>query len=246
MATSQSKIDTAAKAAANAKAKTDTVDVTAVEQAVDTAKPAPVEADRIAKAVAAKPKSARNAGSTKKVKRAAPATKSVPETASAAKPAKSISKLKETIMATASTVKTTDYTAKAKEMAADMQTRAKNAFDKGTEITRDMVEFQKGNVEALTESGKVLAGGIQDMGRVYMEEAKSAAETVQDDFRKMAAVKSPTELLQLQGEIARRNFDTMVKTTSRNTEAMLKLAGEAFAPLSSRMSLAAEKVGKAA
>ena len=47
-------------------------------------------------------------------------------------------------------------------------------------------------------------------------------------------------------EIARRNFDAMVSTASKNTEAMLKLVNEAFAPMSNRMSLAAEKVGKAA
>ena len=38
----------------------------------------------------------------------------------------------------------------------------------------------------------------------------------------------------------------MVSTASKNTEAMLKLVNEAFAPMSNRMSLAAEKVGKAA
>ena len=87
---------------------------------------------------------------------------------------------------------------------------------------------------------------MQDMGRTYMDEAKSAAETVQGDVKKFAAIKSPTELFQLQGEIARRNFDAMVSTTSKNTEAMLKLANEAFAPVSNRMSLAVDKVSKAA
>ena len=131
-------------------------------------------------------------------------------------------------------------------MAADMQTRAKAAYEKGTEMTKDAVEFQKGNIEALVESGKILAAGMQDMGRTYMDEAKSAAETVQGDVKKFAAIKSPTELFQLQGEIARRNFDAMVSTTSKNTEAMLKLANEAFAPVSNRMSLAVDKVSKAA
>ncbi|MCF8883391.1 phasin family protein [Erythrobacter sp. SN021] len=149
-------------------------------------------------------------------------------------------------MATAKKTAETEYAAKAKELAADVQTRAKAAYDKGTELTKDAVEFQKGNLEALVESGKILASGMQDMGRTYVEEAKSAAETVQEDVKKFAAVKSPTELFQLQGEIARRNFDALVSTTSKNTEAMLKLANEAFAPVSNRMSLAAEKVRKAA
>ena len=276
MADSQSKIDAAAekafadaaekKAADAAKGE---VNVKAVEKAVEADTTAPVKTDKVAKAVAAPAKKkpvakkkaapakakkvaakkapAKKKATVKKVaaKKAAPAKTK----AAAKKPATAttpISKLKDTIMATAKNAKTTDYTAKAKEVAADVQTRAKAAYDKGAEMTQDVVEFQKGNLEALVESGKILANGMQDMGRTYVEEAKSAAETVQGDVKKFAAIKSPTELFQLQGEIARRNFDAMVSTTSKNTEAMVKLANEAFAPLSSRFSLAAEKVRKAA
>jgi phasin family protein len=245
-----------------------------VEKAVEADTTAPVKTDKVAEAVAApaetatpkkvtpkkvsaekaapkkaKPKKA--AAKTVAKKKAPAKTPVAAKTTAARKKAAAtnttpISKLKENIMATAENAKTTDYTAKAKEVAADMQTRAKAAYDKGTELTKDTVEFQKGNFEALVESGKILASGMQDMGRTYVEEAKTAAETVQADVKKMAAVKSPTELLQLQGEIMRRNFDAMVSTTSKNTEAMLKLANEAFAPVSNRMSLAAEKVRKAA
>ena len=176
---------------------------------------------------------------------AAPTSKAAPAKAAAA-PTTPIPQLKEPIMATAKNDTTTEYTAKAQELAADMQARVKSAYDKGTEMTKEAVAFQKGNLEALVESGKILASGIQDMGRTCVEEAKSVAETTQDDVKKFAAIKSPTEMFQLQGEIARRNFDAMVSTTSKNTETMLKLVNEAFAPMSNRMSLAAEKVGKAA
>ncbi|MGE5952145.1 MAG: phasin family protein, partial [Qipengyuania vulgaris] len=261
---SQTKIDAAAEKAYAEAADRKTAEVSgkAVEKAVEADKTAPVKADAVAKAVAVKPTkapakakkvAAKKAPAKKKpvAKKAAPKKVATKKAAPAKKPTTStsntpITKLKETIMATAKNAKTTDYTAKAKEMAADVQTRAKAAYDKGTELTKDAVEFQKGNFEALVESGKILASGMQDMGRTYVEEAKSAADTVQGDVKKMAAIKSPTELFQLQGEIARRNFDAMVSTTSKNTEAMLKLANEAFAPLSSRMSLAAEKVRKAA
>lgn len=271
MAESQTKIDAAAEKAyaEAAEKKSAGVNAKAIEKAVEADKTAPVKTDNVAKAVAApadmaptekkaapaklKKVAAKKAPAKKKpvAKKAAPKKVAARKTAPAKKPVATtsntpITKLKDTIMATAKNANTTDYTAKAKEMAADMQTRAKGMYDKGTEMTKDMAEFQRGNFEALVESGKILASGMQDMGRTYVEEAKSAAETVQGDVKKMAAIKSPTELFQLQGEIARRNFDAMVSTTSKNTEAMLKLANEAFAPLSSRMSLAAEKVRKAA
>ena len=61
-----------------------------------------------------------------------------------------------------------------------------------------------------------------------------------------AAVKRPAELFQLQGKLPRRNFDAMVPYTSKNTDAVTKLADALFAPISGRIRLAAEKISKAA
>ena len=250
-------VEKAVAADTTAPVKTDKV-AEAVAAPAEPATPKTAQANKVSgKKVAAK-KAAPKKAKPKKVaaktlaKKKAPAKKpAAAKTTAARKKAATtnttpISKLKENIMATAKNAKNTDYTAKAKEVAADMQTRAKAAYDKGTELTKDTVEFQKGNFEALVESGKILASGMQDMGRTYVEEAKTAAETVQADVKKMAAVKSPTELFQLQGELARRNFDAMVAYGSKNTEKMIKLANDAFAPVSSRMSVAAEKISKAA
>lgn len=173
----------------------------------------------------------------------APAKKPAAAAAKTLKPATTISQLKDKIMAT---TKTTDFTAKAKETVADMQTRAKAAYDKGTEMTADVAAFHKANLDAVVEAGKVLAAGVQDMGRTYVEDVKAAAETVTADVKKMVAVKSPTELFQLQGEIARRNLDTIVAKTSKNAEVMMKLANDMFAPISTRASVAMERFNKAA
>ena len=56
------------------------------------------------------------------------------------------------------------------------------------------------------------------------------------------AVKSPTDFFQLQSALLRKNFDKAVAMSTKNTEAMLKLANDASQPLSSRMSLAMEKI----
>lgn len=166
-----------------------------------------------------------------------------------AQPQTSISKLKETIMATTNDY-TRDYagdmTASMSDAVAEMQTRAQAAYEKGTAGVTEMTEFAKGNVEAMVESGKIWAEGVQSMGRTYADEAKSAYETVTADFKEMAAVKSPIELFQLQGRLLRRNFDAMVAATSKHTDATMKLANDAMAPLSGRMNLAAEKLSKVA
>jgi phasin family protein len=158
-------------------------------------------------------------------------------------PQPTITELKEKIMATA---KTPDFTKPVTEVIGEFQTKAKAAYEKSTEALTEATEFAKGNVEAIVESGKILAAGAQDLGKGYVEEAKSAYETLSADLKEMAAIKSPTELFQLQGKIARRNFDAFVATSSKTTEAVLKLANDSFAPISGRVNLAAEKLAKVA
>jgi phasin family protein len=213
------------------------------------AKPAPSKAEGKAstkkKAVRKRvaPKAAAKPAARKTAVRKAPAAKPAPAAAKTNKPTDTLNQLKDKIMAT---TKTTDFTAKMQETVAEMQTRAKAAYDKGTELTADMTAFHKGNFDALVESGRVLAAGMQDLGRSAVEDAKAAAETVTADVKAIAAVKSPTELFQLQGEIARRNLDTLVARTSKNAEVMMKLANDMFAPISTRASLAMERLTKAA
>ncbi len=142
--------------------------------------------------------------------------------------------------------KTTDFTKSMTDAVSELQTRAKAAYEKSTEVAGEVGDFTKGNVEALVESGKILSEGVQELGKTYVEEAKSAFETITADMKEMAAVKSPTELFQLQGKLMRRNFDAMVALSSKSSETMVKLASESMAPLSSRMSLAADKISKVA
>ncbi|GAA4043788.1 phasin family protein [Parerythrobacter jejuensis] len=259
-----SKIDAAAeKAYAEAAAKK--VETATVAKAV-AADPKPAaKVAEVAKAVKA-PAKKKTATKKKAAKKAAPkkvaakktaarkpavkkvaAKKAAPKKTAAARKAapatSTVTKLKDTIMAKADTTKMTET---AKTMAADAQTRIKGAYTKGTEVVGDVVEFNKHNLEAVVESGKVLANGMQGMAREGLEDTKKAAEQVTEDVKLMAAVKSPTELMKLQGDLARRNFDAAMAYSSKSTEAWLKLANEAFAPISSRVSEAREVLSKAA
>ncbi len=189
----------------------------------------------------------------KTAKKAAPKTAKLPVkkpvlAKKAAKPAAApkinpVIKLKDTIMDTA---KNTDITATAKEMLADVQARAKETYAKGTVLATEATEFTKANVEAVVESGKIFFAGAQELLKDNVETGKTVIETVTEDAKKVAAVKSPTELMQLQGEIARRNFDALVAYGSKRTEAWVKLYNDAFAPISNRVSVAVEKVKTAA
>jgi phasin family protein len=246
------KIDAAAeKAYAEASAKV--AEAPKVEKAP--AKAA-VKAPVVKKAAAAKKPVAKKPGAKKVAVKKPAATKvaakniaapkkAAPKAAKTATAPKTnpIIKLKDTIMATA---KNTDITATAKDMFADVQTRAKTAYAKTSELTADAGEFTKANVEAVVESGKIFFAGAQDIVKGDIETGKTVIETVTEDAKKIAAIKSPTELMQLQGEIVRRNFDALVSFGSKRTEAWVKLTNDAFAPISNRVSVAAEKISKAA
>ncbi len=163
------------------------------------------------------------------------------------KPTKpSVTKLKEKIMAT----KTPDYTnvltSTVTNAVKEVQERTQAAYEKSTSAITEVSEFAKGNVEAVVESGKIFAEGVQSLGKSYADEAKSAYETATADIKEMASIKSPTDLFQLQGKIMRRNFDAMIAMTSKATDASMKLANEAIAPISGRVNLAAEELSKVA
>lgn len=197
----------------------------------------------VAKKVAApkKPAAKKTAAPAKKVaakKIVKPAAKKVAKAA----PLKS----KDTTIMAKTQQAAEDFTAKVKDAVADLQDRAKTAFEKSNAVFADAGEFTKGNVEALVESGKVLAAGLQDLGKVYVEDAKTGFETMTADVKELAAVTSPADFFKLQGEILRRNFDAAMATGSKRSEALVKLANDAFAPVQTRVSLAIEKVKQAA
>jgi phasin family protein len=263
------KIDAAAeKAYADAAAKTASAAKVADAVEADAPKPA-AKAKTVKKAVAAPAKkkaaakktAAKKAAPAKKVAAKKPAAKKAAKKVVAKKkaPAKAkvaakkaapkttstntVTKIKETIMATANT---TDFTATAKEMAADVQARVKTAYAKSGEFAGEFGEFNKANLDAVVESGKIFFNGAQALVREDVETGKAVVETVTADAKKVVAVKSPTELFQLQGELARRNFDALVGFGSKRSEALVKLYNDAFAPISNRVSVAAEKISKAA
>ena len=136
----------------------------------------------------------------------------------------------------------TNFTETFKGTFTEVQSKAKEALEKSSAAFADYNDFAKGNVEAVVESGKILAAGLQDFGTNVTAESRSAFETATADFKELAAVKSPADFFKLQSELFRRNFDTAVAYGSKTSEAMLKLTSEAIAPISGRVSLAVEKV----
>ena len=194
---------------------------------------------------ATKPKTAAKAksASRRRTKSAAP-----PKPASSAKfQTATVSANSSIIMSKDEIMKMNEkFTGGLEAMMSDAQSKAQEAFEKSSVLFGDCGEFAKGNVEAVVQSGKILSEGLQDMSTNLVAEGRSAFEAASADIKGMGAAKSPTDLLQIQGEMVRKNFDMAVASGSKNLEAMLRIASEAMAPMSSRVAVAAEKVRQTA
>lgn len=145
------------------------------------------------------------------------------------------------------TVETVDTAStKAQAAFADINDRAKSAMERGAKLAEDMAAFNKGNLDALMESSRIAARGLESLGQDAAAFVKQSFEQSSAVLRQFAAVKSPTEFLKLHGDLVRQSFDQAVQQTSRQTETVLKLAGEVSQPVANRFAVAMEKAKVAA
>ncbi len=188
-----------------------------------------------------------------------PAAKPAPVKKPAAAPVKTYSATKTKQPAAAAAIRsasaptkdktimtTTDYTEKFQSAFKDASDKAKAAMEKSQSQFGELGAFTKGNVEALVEASKIFTSGFQELSKAYLADGKTAVETLTAEIKDLTAVKSPTELLEKQSALLRKQFDAVVAASSKNSEAVLKLANEAFQPISNRVSLAVEKIKHAA
>ena len=126
-------------------------------------------------------------------------------------------------------------------MFADVGAKGQDAVRKTQLLAEQMSEATKANMEAVVESGRIAAAGARDLGTEIVATTKSGVEQATAAVKTLAEAKSPTEFFQLQSDMVRASFDRMVADGSKITEHMVKLAGEAVQPLSSRASVNAEK-----
>ncbi len=141
---------------------------------------------------------------------------------------------------------TIEQTANPAAMFTDLNSRARGAMEKGQKMFEEMNAFGKGNMEAMVESSKIAAKGLETLGQDAAEFARRQVEGATQAMKTLGTTKSPTEFMKLQSDFARSMFDTMVAETSRSTEKMIKLASDIAQPISNRVAVASDKMKLAA
>ena len=124
---------------------------------------------------------------------------------------------------------------------ADANQRSQDLAQRSQKVAEELADLARANVEAVVEAGRVATEGARSIGQDVVAKQRDGFEAAADAIRSLAEAKSPTEYLQLQGDFARASFDRAVSESSKLTESLVKLAGEAFQPLSNRASANAER-----
>jgi len=236
------KMDSAEKAFEAATLETAANPVAAPVAPAVAAPAAPVKTKTVAaKAKPVQKKAAKPAAKKAAPKKAAAKTIAPKPAKTAPKPAalatKGFKTMNDTVKKFADEAKT-----RAEALTADFQERSKDALAKSSKLAEEAVEFNKANVEALVEAGKIAAKGIETLGQEGVAFARKSFEDTSAAVKGYTAVKSPAEFLKLYAENSKKAFDAAVAQTSKTSELVVKLTNESFAPISNRVSVITSKM----
>lgn len=126
------------------------------------------------------------------------------------------------------------------------QAQMKEGVEKVMQTAEQLMAFNQGNFEAVVKSGKIWTTGVQDLSKQVVASAQASLDETLASFRALAGVKSLREAVDLQTTLARSAVEKAVTETGRITDASVKLAEQAIAPLTARFAVAMETFGKAA
>ncbi len=124
------------------------------------------------------------------------------------------------------------------------QVTMREGMQKAMKSAEEMFAFTQGNIEAVTRSSQIFATGMQDFGQSVAASARASVEDTVSTFKAMATVKSFKEAMDLQTSLFRGMLERAVTSTSQMTDSSMKLSEQAMAPITARLSMAAQKFGR--
>jgi phasin family protein len=96
-------------------------------------------------------------------------------------------------------------------------------------------EIMKGNADALTESGNASRAAVQELTKAYRELTTKNARNVTAAMQALAAVKSPTDFIELQQRLIKEGVETAVDDSQRIAQLTTAVFTAAFEPVKKRI-----------
>jgi phasin family protein len=126
------------------------------------------------------------------------------------------------------------------------QTEVNTQMEKAMKSAEEFVAFGQGNIEAFVKSSQIWATGMQDLSKHFAASAQASIDETVASVKALSSVKSFKEAMDLQTSMTKTAMEKMMAETGKLTDASVKLAEQALAPLTARVTLATEKFTKAA
>jgi len=124
---------------------------------------------------------------------------------------------------------------------ADATGRGEELAKRSRKAAEELADITRANVDALVESGKIATSGAQSIGQQVLAKGRDTVDHAANTVRALAEAKTPADVLQVQSDFFRGQFDRLVEESAALTESLVKVAGEAFEPISTRASLNVER-----
>jgi len=124
------------------------------------------------------------------------------------------------------------------------ETLVKETMEKTMKTAEDFLAFGQGNMDAFVKASQIWATGVQDISKQMAATAQASFDEGMAAFKALSAVKTPKDALEVQSNLARASLEKAVTETGKITDASLKLAEQAMAPITARVNMAVEQFAK--
>jgi len=124
------------------------------------------------------------------------------------------------------------------------QVKLKESVEKALKSSEELLAFSQANLEAFVKASNIFAEGLQGISEEVTASNKASIEHSVSFTKSLFGVKSIKEAVDLQSSFARSSIEKAVSATNKVTDTSVKLAEQAIAPLTERLSIAVEKFGK--
>ncbi len=111
--------------------------------------------------------------------------------------------------------------------------------------TEDFIAFGQGNVEAFVKASQIWAAGVQDLTKQVAAGAQANLDETMNAFKALSGAKTLKDAIDLQTGFARSTFEKSISESGKLTDASLKLAEQALAPITARVTAAMGGFAKA-
>lgn len=111
-------------------------------------------------------------------------------------------------------------------------------------VVEDAAEFGRGNLEAMSKVAQVWTIGLQDLSRQYVTMTQGLTDHALEGAKALAATKSLKEAAEVQASFTRAAIERATSEGAKIQEQAFRLAEQAAQPLTQRLSVAMEKMGR--